>query len=167
MPLAKQLGIAGKPGPGTEQILLLYIGKGRGQSHCILFFTCWEKYSFGIEVIFWCSRLSVSLVFPLLAYLRDTWWHGRATAISHSDCERGLALRKVPKQPHQLLGIPVLSSNTRERACTRLGKDRKGHFVLTELGSWEKQGIFGAQLFNSSKPLSSTRPSTCCYQMLQ
>lgn len=63
------------------------------------------------------------------------------TDVSHFDSARGLGLRKTPRQQHQLLGDLVSSSNTRERACSTLRENQKGHFVLTELGGGEKQGI--------------------------
>lgn len=90
----------------TDLSLRLYIGQSRGQSRYFSFFTCREKYSFGIEVVFLCSLLSVSFKVPLLTYFCDTRWHGRALIFLILS-GRALVLRKAPKQQCQLLGDPV------------------------------------------------------------
>lgn len=69
-----------------------------GQRSITLFFILHllRKYSFGIEVIYPCSLLSMLLIFLLLACFCDTWWYGRAFRYFSFWQWKGLVLRKVP-----------------------------------------------------------------------
>lgn len=92
-------------------------------------------------------------------------WHGEGTAVSHFDWERGLVLGMPPRE-HQLPGHPVLSSNTRDRACTRRRHDKKGILCLNRTGEQRKaRDPLSTSGQNSSKHSSSRRRSTCWRQM--